>query len=112
MRIERLHGWVLPIVLAVVVADIHFFLNAAIGDPSDYVGIAFFALFGLYGVQSLLARREWVVAFSTLGAAAGLALMLLRHADIFDKGYIPPYLVFIGFVLLGHLLGRVRQRVS
>ena len=106
MRIERLHGWVLPVVLAVVAADVQFFLYAAIGDPSDYVGIVFFALFGLYGVQSLLARREWVVAFSTLGAAAGLALMLLRQADIFDKGYIPPYLVFIGFVLVGYLLGR------
>ncbi|HEX7252587.1 MAG TPA: hypothetical protein VF376_06875 [Thermoanaerobaculia bacterium] len=109
MRIERLHGWVLPVILAVIVADVNFFLDAAISDQADYVGIAFFALFGLYGVQSLLARREWSVAMSTLGAAAGLALMLLREAGIFDKGYIPPYLVFIGFVLAGYLAGRVRR---
>jgi hypothetical protein len=111
MRIERLHGWVLPVVLAVIVADVNFFLDAAISDQADYVGISFFALFGLYGVQSLLVRREWAVAMSTLGAAAGMALMLLREADIIDKGYIPPYLVFIGFVLVGYLLGR-RQRLS
>jgi hypothetical protein len=109
MRIERLHGWVLPVVLAVLVADVNFFLDAAISDRADYVGIAFFALFGLYGVQSLLSRPEVSAAFSTLGAAAGLALMLLREAEIFDKGYIPPYLVFIGFVLAGYLASRVRR---
>ncbi|HEY6930686.1 MAG TPA: hypothetical protein VJA66_13485 [Thermoanaerobaculia bacterium] len=112
MRIERLHGWVFPVVLAVIVADVNFFLDAAISDQADYVGIAFFALFGLYGVQSLLARREFSVAMSTLGAAAGLGLMLLREAAVFDKGYIPPYLVFIGFVLAGYLIGRVRRPSS
>ena len=106
LRIDRLHGWVLPVVLAVLVADLNFFLDAAIGDTADYVGILFFAIFGLYALQSLVARREIGIAFSALGAAAGMVLMILRETEVFDRGYLPPYLVFIGFVLLGHVLGR------
>ena len=106
LRIDRLHGWVLPVVLAVLVADLNFFLDAAIGDSGDFAGILFFAFFGLYALQSLVARREIGIAFSALGAAAGMVLMILRETEVFDRGYLPPYLVFIGFVLLGHVLGR------
>jgi hypothetical protein len=104
MRIERLHGWILPVVLAVIAADVNFFLDAAISDRADVVGVIFFVLFGIYGLQSLRTRREPSMMISILGAAAATALMLLRETGVWDYGYIPPYLVFIGFVLSGRLL--------
>jgi len=109
VRIERLHGWVLPVVLAVVVADVNFFLDAAISDRADVVGVIFFVLFGLYGLQSLRTRRDPGMLVSVLGAAVALGMMLLREADVWDRGYIPPYLVFIAFVVAGHLLRGSRR---
>ena len=109
MRIERLHGWIIPVVLAVLVADLNFFLDAAISDRADVVGVIFFILFGLYGFQSLWTRRDAATMVWVLGAAVAAALMLLRETGVWDHGYIPPYLVFIGFVVAGEALRRSRR---
>jgi hypothetical protein len=109
MRIERLHGWVIPVVLAVVVADVNFFLDAAISDRADVVGVIFFVLFGLYGLQSLWTRRDPGMIVSVLGAAVALAMMLLRETEVWDHGYIPPYVVFIVFVLVAQALRGSRR---
>jgi len=103
VRIERLHGWIVPVVLAVIVADVNFFLDAAVGDRADVVGVIFFVLFGIYGLQSLWTRRDPAMIVSVLGAVAATALMLLRETGVWDHGYLLPYLVFIGFVLAGRL---------
>lgn len=110
MRIERLHGWVLPVVLAVLVADANFFLYASIGDPADYVGIGFFALFGLYALQSLVRRAELTMVAKLLGSVAAVGLLILSVNEIFDWGDILPYGVFISFVLVGHFLDRALAR--
>jgi len=112
MRIERLHGWVLPVVLAVVAADVNFFLDAAISDRADVVGVIFFVLFGLYGLQSLRTRRDPATMVSVLGALVATVLMLLRETEVWDHGYIPPYLVFIGFVIAGQGLRRLGRAAA
>jgi hypothetical protein len=110
MRIERLHGWVLPVVLAVLMADANFFLYASIGDPADYVGVGFFALFGLYALQSLATKPEPGMFAKLLGSVAAMGLLILSVNEIFDWGDILPYGVFIGFVLVGHVLDRALAR--
>jgi hypothetical protein len=112
MHLVTLHKWWIPVVLAVVAADINFWIFAAIGNAGDFVGIAFFIFFGLYALQSAIARRETAMAVWCFGAALALGLMVLRETDVFDRGYILPYLVFIGFVLLGLLLRRPRRAAA
>jgi hypothetical protein len=112
MHVATLHKWWIPVVLAIVAADINFWIFAAIGNGGDFVGIAFFVFFGLYALQSVIARRETAMAVSCLGAALALGLMVLRETDVFDRGYIPPYLVFIGVVLLGQLVRRPRRAAA
>src|SRR5690242_7862949 len=110
MRIERLHGWILPVVLAVLVADANFFLYESIGDPADYVGIGFFTLFGLYALQNLVRQPEWDMAAKFLGSVAAVGLLILSVNESFDWGDILPYGVFIGFVLVGRVLARTSAR--
>ena len=51
-----------------------------------------------------MSRREWRPALSGLGSTAALALMVLRETGSFDKGYLPPYVVFAVAILLAHPL--------
>src|SRR5262249_26724110 len=112
MRIERLHGWIVPVVLAVIAADVNFFLDAAVSDRADVVGVIFFVLFGIYALLSLRTRRDTSMIVSVLGAVVATALMLLRETGVWDRRYIPPYLVFIGFVLAGRLFQDARPATA
>ena len=107
MRIPLLHNRWYPILLCVIVADLNFWFYASMGsNEADYLGIAFFVLYGLYCFQSLIARREVHCAVSGLGAILAVAMMVVRETGAFDRGYIPPYVVFILFVIIGHGLDR------
>ncbi len=107
MRIPLLHARWYPILLCAIVADVNFFFYASMGtNQADYLGIAFFALYGIYCLQSLITRREVACAVSLFGSILALALMVMRETGAFDRGYIPPYLLFILFVLIGHAFDR------
>ncbi len=111
MRAASLCTRWLPVLLAVVVADLNFWYFASTGENhADYVGMAFFVLVGGYYVWSLIGRRALAPLVCGLGALAGLGMMGLREKGTWDPGYIPPYAVFIVFVLLGHAFGRSPAR--
>ena len=102
MRLPVLHTRWLPVLLAVVMADLNFWYFASTGEnDADYVGIGLFALFALYYLQSFVRRRELFSAVAAFGALTALGVMVLRETGIFDLGYIPPYAVFVLFVLVG-----------
>ncbi len=107
MRIPFLHNWWCPILLCVLVADLNFWFYASMGsNEADYLGILFFVLYGIYCLQSLITRGELRGAVSGLGAVLALALMVMRETGVFDRGYIPPYVMFIVFVMISHGLDR------
>jgi len=108
-RFAALHTRWLPVLLAVVVADLNFWYYASTGENhADWVGIALFALFAVYYALSLARRRDRFSAVAFVGALLALVLMALREAAVFDQGYVPPYAVFIVFVLAAGA-GRARS---
>jgi hypothetical protein len=91
----------LPILLAVLVADVEFWYFASTGEnDADYLGIVLFALFLAWWGRRLVARPTARGAVAVLGSIVALAMMVLRQTGTFDRGYIPPYAVFIAFTLL------------
>jgi len=101
---KLLHTRWFPILVAVLVADVNFWYFASTGEnEADFLGLAVFGLFALYGVVALArgAPRRGVIA--VIGALAAAALMVLRETGRWDAGYIPPYVVFILGVLIGPL---------
>jgi hypothetical protein len=99
----------LPVLLAVIMADLNFWYFASVGENhADWGGLALFASFAAYYAVSFLRRRNRFSAVAGLGALLAAALMALREAGVLDLGYIPPYAVFIVFVLAAGV-GRPRR---
>lgn len=95
----------LPAVLCALVADLNFWYWASTGETDlDYAGIAFFFLFALFWFRRFLRGRGNRDAICGIGAVAALLMMVLRETGTWDRGYIPPYIVFIAFVLASGLL--------
>ncbi|HYX21166.1 MAG TPA: hypothetical protein VFA98_10020 [Thermoanaerobaculia bacterium] len=104
-----LHTRWLPILLAVMMADLNFWYFASVGENhADWGGLALFAFFAACYALSFARRRDAFSAVAGLGALLAAVLMALREAGLFDLGYIPPYAVFIAFVLAASV-GRRRK---
>ena len=102
MRLPVLHTRWLPVLLAVVMADLNFWYFASTGEnDADFAGMALFALFAAYYLQCFVRRREMFSAVAAVGAVAALGVMVLREMEYFNQGYILPYAVFVVFVLAG-----------
>ena len=98
--------WI-PVVLCIVVADLNFWYWASTGEnDADYAGIAFFFLFALLWFRRFLRGRDNRDAIRGIAAVAALLMMVLRETGTWDRGYVPPYIVFIVFVLLA---GQIRR---
>jgi len=90
----------LPVLLAVVMADLNFWYFASVGENhADWGGLVLFASFAAYYALRFARLRDRFSAVAGLGALLAATLMALREAEVFDLGYIPPYAVFIVFVL-------------
>ena len=95
----------LPILLAVLAADVNFWYWASTGEnDGDYLGVALFLIFGILWVRGLARRPSPRNALAVVGAFLALAAMILREMGTFDRGYIPPYAVFVLFTLLSAAL--------
>ena len=91
----------LPILLAILVADLNFWYYASMGEnDADYAGIALFSAFAVAWLWRWFRTREPRTLIAAGGALAADALMVLRETGKFDRGYIPPYVVFVLFALL------------
>jgi hypothetical protein len=109
-HVAVLHTRWLPILVAVMMADLNFWYFASTGENhADWAGIALFALFAVYYLLSFGRRRDRFSLVALLGALVALVLMALREAEILDLGYVPPYAVFVFFVLVAGA-GRRRPR--
>ncbi|MGH9442513.1 MAG: hypothetical protein ACRD16_09580 [Thermoanaerobaculia bacterium] len=96
----------LPVIVSALLADLNFWYWASTEEhDAEYLGIALFAAFGIYWTALFLSRRRRRDAVAGFGAFAALLAMVLRQTGTFDLGYIPPYALFIVFVLLGYTLG-------
>ena len=92
----------LPIVLAVLLADLNFWYYASTGENhADFAGIAFFAFFGAMFLWQASTRHRPRRLLAVAGAIGALVLMVLRETGHVDLGYLPPYVVFIVLVWLG-----------
>ena len=104
MRPSALESRWLPVLLGILVADLNFWYWASTGEnDADYLGIALFLLFGAWWLRGLLKRHSLRSGLAVLGAAAATALMILRETGAYDRGYIPPYAVFVAFALVSGL---------
>jgi hypothetical protein len=93
-----------PVLTAVLLADLTFWYFAATGEnDADYLGLALFGLFAVYGIVALVRGSSRRGVVSVAGALAAAALMVFRETGTWDAGYIPPYAVFILAVLIGPL---------
>jgi hypothetical protein len=108
--LETLWG---PIVLAAIAADLNFWIYASIGtNEGDAVGIGFFLVFAVYAFIHPRARRAPALRIAGFGAVAASAWMALRErGGVLDRGYLPPYLLFVLCVLAGRGFARLRQSV-
>ncbi|MCI4340726.1 MAG: hypothetical protein L3J73_05635 [Thermoplasmata archaeon] len=94
----------LPVLLAVLVADVNFWYYASTGEnDADYLGIGLFVIFGILWGRRLLQRPGARNLVAALGAILAVAAMVLRETGTFDRGYIPPYAVFVAFTLISGL---------
>ena len=101
MRTPLLESRWFPILLAALVADVNFWYFASTGDnDADYLGIGLFLLFLVWWMRRLLQRPSARYGVAALGSVAALAMMVLREVGTFDRGYIPPYAVFVVFSFL------------
>jgi hypothetical protein len=95
----------LPVLLAILAADVNFWYYASTGEnDADYLGVALFLIFGILWARRLVKHASPRNALATAGAFLALAAMILREMGTFDRGYIPPYIVFVVFTLLSGLL--------
>jgi hypothetical protein len=91
----------LPILLAVLAADVNFWYWASTGEnDADYLGIAVFLIFGIVWGRSLLRKGTPRNALAVAGAFLAVAAMILRQIGTFDRGYIPPYVLFVAVTAL------------
>ena len=106
--LETLWG---PIVLAAIAADLNFWIYASIGtNEGDAVGIAFFLAFAVYAFLPRRARRPLAMRIAGVGAVAAAAWMALRErGGALDRGYLPPYLLFVMGVLAGRGVARLQR---
>jgi hypothetical protein len=101
MTTSALEGRWLPILVAVLAADVNFWYFASTGEnDADYLGILVFVLFGIFWGRRLLRHPGFQGALSTLGAVLATLMMVMRQTGTFDRGYIPPYAVFVAVTLL------------
>ncbi|HEY4230471.1 MAG TPA: hypothetical protein VGO79_09885 [Thermoanaerobaculia bacterium] len=95
----------LPILLAILAADINFWYWASTGETdADYLGIAVFLIFGIVWGRSLLRKGSPRNALAVAGAFLAVAAMVLRQIGTFDRGYIPPYVLFVAVTALSGAL--------
>ena len=95
----------LPILLAVLAADVNFWYWASTGEnDADYLGIAVFLIFGIVWGRSLLRKGSPRNALAVAGAFLAVAAMVLRQIGTFDRGYIPPYVLFVAVTALSGAL--------
>jgi predicted MFS family arabinose efflux permease len=95
----------LPVLLAVLAADVNFWYWASTGEnDADYLGMGLFLVFGIVWGRRLLKRHSPRNALAMAGAFLAIAAMALREIGTFDRGYIPPYAVFVVFTLISGLL--------
>ena len=95
----------LPILLAVLAADVNFWYWASTGEnDADYLGIVLFLIFGIVWGRRLLQRGSPRNALAVVGAVVALAAMVLRQIGTFDRGYIPPYVLFVAVTALSGAL--------
>ena len=95
----------LPILLAVLAADVNFWYWASTGEnDADYLGIALFLIFGIVWGRSLIRHGTPRNALAVAGAFLALAAMVLRQIGTFDRGYIPPYVLFVAVTALSGAL--------
>ena len=95
----------LPALLCVLAADVSFWYFASTGeDDADYLGMALFTVFLVAWLWRLRRRPTAREAVAAAGAGLALAMMVLRQIGTFDRGYIPPYAVFLAFTLLSAAL--------
>jgi hypothetical protein len=100
----------LPVVLCVVVADLNFWYWASTGENDlDYGGLLFFFVFALVWFRGFVRSRGAGDGIRGIGAVLSILLMVLRETGRWDRGYIPPYIVFIVFVLLARLVTETRR---
>ena len=107
MRASKWRALWLPVVLCVVVADLNFWYWASTGESDlDYAGVLLFGVFAFVWLRRFLRSRDVGDGICGAGAVLALVLMVLREWGKWDRGYIPPYVVFILFVLLAWLIRR------
>jgi hypothetical protein len=95
----------LPILLAVLAADVNFWYWASTGEnDADYLGIALFLIFGIVWGRSLIRHGTPRNALAVAGAFLAVAAMVLRQIGTFDRGYIPPYGLFVAVTALSGAL--------
>ncbi len=95
----------LPILLAILAADVNFWYWASTGEnDADYLGIAVFLIFGIVWGRSLLRKGSPRNALAVAGAFLAVAAMVLRQIGTFDRGYIPPYVLFVAVTALSGAL--------
>jgi len=95
----------LPILLAVLAADVNFWYWASTGEKdADYLGIALFLIFGIVWGRSLIRHGSPRNALAVAGAFLAVAAMVLRQIGTFDRGYIPPYVLFVAVTALSGAL--------
>jgi multisubunit Na+/H+ antiporter MnhF subunit len=105
MRTSAIESRWLPVLLGALAADVNFWYFASTGEnDADYLGLLLFVLFGILWVRRLLRGPNARDALATLGAVLSAAMMVLRQTGTFDRGYIPPYVVFVAFILLSAAL--------
>ena len=98
--------WV-PVLLCAVAADVNFWYFASTGENhADYLGIVFFLAFAAYALRRSALQRDLGFGVAALGSLLAAGTMALREADVFDRGYIPPYCVFVLFALIGAAFSR------
>ena len=101
---KLLHTRWFPILVAVLAGDVNFWYWASTGEnEADYLGLAVFALFALYGTVALARGAPKRGIIGVAGAIGAAALMVLRQTGSYTGGYIPPYVLFILAVVIGPL---------
>lgn len=82
-------------------------------SEGDDLGMGFFAVFAIGAVRRWDLRRDRFYLFAAAGAVAALAVMVIRRIGFFDPGFVPAYVLFVLFCLIGSIPrsgSRPRQR--